>query len=161
MQGHVWISPTHHWLVHWWSFQTGKDDISYRHLQLKKSVRKKGNDFFSLRLASKQKNIYFVRVVVWCGVNWKIIHFLKHPFRQESIFLLIHLFKSSWRWICSAPNSSNDLCLLLWIILLLCLQISSRDGDITTSQPSTGQTTVQSTISLNLDINRLFQHSCD
>ena len=31
------------------------------------------------------KNISFGRVVVWCGENWKIIHFAKCPFFYSSI----------------------------------------------------------------------------
>ena len=62
--------------------------------------------------------------LVWC-VNWKIIHFLKHPFRQVSIFLFIHPFLQIIRMQNSyrgkelhkfrPPNSSYDLCLLFCI----------------------------------------------
>ena len=31
------------------------------------------------------KNIHFGRVVIWCSVNWKIIHSVKGPFFYSSI----------------------------------------------------------------------------
>ena len=74
------------------------------------------------------KNIRFVRVVIWCGVNQMIINFSEasippsvhssfHRFLQ--IILVLILYSAS-NWINSVPPTSNDdLCLLFCLILLL------------------------------------------
>ena len=59
----------------------------------------------------------------WFGVvwtRWSFI-FLKHQFCQGSVLLLILFLKSSWCLICEfrPPSSSDDLCLLFCLFLLL------------------------------------------
>ena len=58
------------------------------------------------------KNNLFGRVVVWCRVNWLIIFFSSHPFRQVTAILFFLIFKSSW---CKIVSSFSFVCiLLLW-----------------------------------------------
>ena len=72
----------------------------------------------------------FWRVVVWrAGVKhrWSSVY-LKHPFCQAFVLLFIPFFKSSWcyiyivrswNWIIRRANSSDDLCFLFCLFLLL------------------------------------------
>ena len=58
------------------------------------------------------KNNLFGRVVVWCRMNWLIIFFSRHPFRQVTVILFFLIFKSSW---CKIVSSFSFVCiLLLW-----------------------------------------------
>ena len=64
----------------------------------------------------------------WFGVvwtRWSSI-FLKHPFLQVPVILVILFFKSSWcgmEWNSFFPsNSSDDLCLLFCLLLLPCYE---------------------------------------
>ena len=41
-------------------------------------------------------------VMVWCGVNWRIIHFSKASTLPRFILLFTLFFKLSWRWKASA-----------------------------------------------------------
>ena len=56
----------------------------------------------------------------WVWTIWSSI-FMKNPCCQASVLLLIHNFKSSWCCMdFRCPNSSDDLCLLFCLFLLLC-----------------------------------------
>ena len=78
-------------------------------------------------------NIHFGRVVVWCGRNWKIIHFFKAsilpcvhfsiiPFFQ--IILALNLYTQCGMELNEfcPPNRSDDLCLFFCTNPYLCLR---------------------------------------
>ena len=103
---------------------------------------------YSIKNDSKKsfwKNIHFGSVVDWCGVNWKIIHFGSvvdwcgvnwsihfseasippsvyfsiHPFPQTILALTLWCGKKLTHFL--PPNSSDDLCRLFGLLLLICL----------------------------------------
>ena len=88
------------------------------------------------------KSIHFWRVMVWCDVNWKLIHFSKHPFHQVSIFLLIHFLNKIilvQNRQCGnelnqffPPKSSDDLCLLICLYLFSKIAMDSGQSFLVT-----------------------------
>ena len=65
------------------------------------------------------KNIHFGRVVVWCGLNWKILNFSEasippsvcssvHPFLQIILcYVHICICCAAWNWTKSVPQTAS------------------------------------------------------